>query len=86
MPVNVEEVLRLPIGERLDLVMQIWDSIGAEDGHTTLTPSEVSDLRSRIKAHAENPSAAIPWDQLKLELLSNSRRRDCRLSSSLKQF
>ena len=74
MPVNVEEVLRLPVAERLDLVMQIWDSIGAEDGHPTLTPSEVSDLRSRIKAHAENPCAAIPWDQLKSELLSNSRR------------
>ncbi|MBN1441186.1 MAG: addiction module protein, partial [Planctomycetes bacterium] len=37
---NVEEILQLPVPERLDLLEKIWDSLAASPEALPLTPAQ----------------------------------------------
>lgn len=62
----------LSLAERLQLVEDIWDSIAeeAQNAPEAVPLSEVqrAELRRRREAHQQDPSSAIPWDQVREEL------------------
>ena len=66
--VNVEDILGLPIPERLGLVEMIWDSIAASPEDLPLTEAQRAELQRRLDAHAENPSAVESWDEVKARI------------------
>jgi putative addiction module component (TIGR02574 family) len=55
---------RLSAEDRLALVQESWDSLAAEMEHAPLTGSQRQEVDRRLAAHRENPSAAIPWEQV----------------------
>jgi putative addiction module component (TIGR02574 family) len=61
---------RLSVDERLALVHEIWDSIAAEPGHTSLTDAQRRELERRIAEHEANPGDVVPWEQVKAEALA----------------
>ena len=66
MPVSIETlgIDRLSVGERLELIEQIWDSLPEE-----MTPEEVPDwhlaeLAKRRTAAAARPGEGRPWREV----------------------
>jgi putative addiction module component (TIGR02574 family) len=63
------ELNKLTLAERIQLVEDLWDSIAAEANESVpLTENQLAELRRRVRAHQDNPAAAIPWEQLRAEL------------------
>ena len=74
MPAIIDEVLKLPVNERIELVEQIWDSIADTPGQPELTDAQKAELRRRALNHAADPASAIPWDEVKAGALARARK------------
>jgi len=74
---DLRELRRLPIAERLKAVEELWDSIADEKPELAvpLTPTLVAELERRLADHGADPTSTIPWEQVRDELLSTLRRR-----------
>lgn len=66
-----EEIDKLSLEDRLELVEDIWDSIRAEADALLLTPAQRDELDRRLAAHEADPSAGEDWD----EVLTRLRRK-----------
>ena len=74
-PFDFEALRRLSIDERLQLVEDLWDTIAQEapDEALPLTPELAAELDRRIAEHDADPDSAIPWEQVRRELLGDER-------------
>ena len=70
MSVNLSEVLKLPVDERLKLVESIWNSIAEFPEALELSDAQRRVLNERLADYEANPSAGIPWSELKSQLLA----------------
>ena len=62
----LEEIEKLSLNDRIELLEALWESIEAET--SVLTEAERSELDIRLAAFEPNRSAVIPWDQVRAEL------------------
>jgi putative addiction module component (TIGR02574 family) len=71
-----EELLKLSLAERLELVEELWDSIAAECEREPfpLTDAQREDLERRIRELDEHPERAIPWEEARERLRARHRR------------
>jgi len=59
----------LSIAERIQLAEDLWDSIAtASPESVALTTAQLQAVQQRLDAHAQDPSSALPWDQVRAEL------------------
>jgi putative addiction module component (TIGR02574 family) len=60
----IEELRKLPVEERLQLVEQLWDSIAEDspDAAFPITPELADELDRRLEEHEADPGAALPWE------------------------
>jgi putative addiction module component (TIGR02574 family) len=70
MAVNLSEVLKLPVEERLRLVESIWDSIAEFPEALELTEAQKLELDRRLDAYEADPDAGVPWSDLKADILA----------------
>jgi len=70
MSVNLSEVLKLPVDERLKLVESIWNSIAEFPEALELSDAQRRVLKERLADYDADPSAGIPWSELKSQLLA----------------
>lgn len=68
MKIPMQDILRLTVAERLELVEAIWDSIAADSSGVPLTDAQRSDLEQRISDHYRDPSATQTWSEVREEL------------------
>lgn len=68
MSYNQDEILKLSVEERIQLVETIWESIDEDTLPTN--ESEWQLAKERYELYLKNPTQAIPWEQLKNQLLS----------------
>ncbi len=73
MAVSLSEVLNLPLEERLRLVESIWDSIAQFPEALELTEAQRLELDRRLESYEADPSAGVPWAELKARLLADRR-------------
>ncbi|CAN5793329.1 hypothetical protein BH11BAC7_BH11BAC7_20560 [soil metagenome] len=66
---NLNEILKLPIAERILAVEAIWDSIAAENKDYPLTEEELHVLEERWEEYKKNPSAVKTWEEVKSAVL-----------------
>jgi len=59
---RVEEILALPVSDRLRIVEAIWDSIAAEPDTVPVTDAQKREIQARLDAYRRDPSLAIPWE------------------------
>jgi putative addiction module component (TIGR02574 family) len=71
MSVNLAEVLKLPVDERLKLVESIWNSIAEFPDSLELTASQREELDRRLDEYEADPTAGVSWSDLKAELLAD---------------
>jgi putative addiction module component (TIGR02574 family) len=69
-----EELLKLSVAERLELVQELWDSIAAdcEREPYPLTDEQRQDLERRLAETDEDPTASAPWQEAR-ERIRQSR-------------
>ena len=58
---------RLPIGERLSLLEELWDSISDDPDGVALTEAQEALIAQRLAEHRENPDDVIPWEVIRAE-------------------
>ncbi len=68
MTIQLEDILRLSVSERVQLVEDIWDSIAASPEALPITEQQRQELDRRVAAHARDPSEVRSWDQIRVRL------------------
>ena len=68
------EIDSWPIEDRIQLVQEIWDRLADRVHEPGLSDEMRAEIDRRLAAHAVNPEAAIPWEQVESEALSRLRR------------
>lgn len=64
-PIDLPEVLKLPVSERLRLVEAIWDSIAETPEKVELTEEQKAELDRRIEAMEKNPEEGSSWAEVR---------------------
>lgn len=65
---QVSEILQLSVAERIQIVEDIWDSIGESPEELALSEAEKLELDKRLEVYQENPDEGIEWETLKKNL------------------
>jgi putative addiction module component (TIGR02574 family) len=68
-----DQVIALPATEKVDLIMDAWDSIAPKD-LPPLTDAQKAELDQRLADYQRNPSSAIPWEEAKVQLQARYRK------------
>jgi len=68
----VNEILALPVAERLRIVETIWDSIAAESDKFSVTEAQTREIEARMEEYRRDPSIAIPWEVARKRLRRKS--------------
>ena len=66
--ITLEEVLRLPVPERIRIVEAIWDSIADSPEAVALTDEQKAELDRRLRAFESNPDEGSPWDEVRARI------------------
>ena len=66
--VPIEELLKLSVAERIQLVEDLWDSIAADAEAYPLTEAQKAELDRRLAEHEADPDSAIPWEEVRERL------------------
>ncbi len=57
--------------QRIELVLDIWESIAAESSVASLLSApQHAELRKRVAEDDANPDDVVPWEQVKVETLA----------------
>jgi len=72
MSTSIDELRKLPLPERLELVEDLWDTIAADAGKLLLTEAQVAELDRRLAAHDADPNEGVSWPELR-DRLQKSR-------------
>ncbi len=68
----LDQALRLPVPERIQLVQEIWDSVVAESAAVRVTKKQKAELDRRLADLEAHPGAERPWSEV---LKALKRRR-----------
>ncbi|HEV3386851.1 MAG TPA: addiction module protein [Gemmata sp.] len=63
-------ITQMSIDDRIALVEEILDTISADQEKLPLTDAQKAELDRRMAAYKANPTAVIPWEQIKAESLA----------------
>ena len=63
-----DELLKLPLDERIELAGVLWDSVVDQQGAVELTEAQRAELVRRLKKPEQDPSAGVSWEDLDREL------------------
>ena len=67
-PAQIEEILRLSVEDRIQLVEAIWDSIAEHPESLPVTEAQRKELDRRLADHLREPEAARPWSEVRRSL------------------
>jgi putative addiction module component (TIGR02574 family) len=76
MSIDLVELRKLSIAERIQLAEDLWDSIALDVATAPgLTAAQRQELQRRLREHENDPSAAVPWEQVRAELMAGTGSR-----------
>lgn len=64
----LEEIRKLSVAERIQLVEDVWDSIATSDEELPIPDSHRQELARRREEHRRHPEYVIPWEEVRREL------------------
>jgi putative addiction module component (TIGR02574 family) len=65
---------RLSVPERLQLLQELSDSLGADAPESPLSDAQKQELDRRLAALDADPSAVRPWDEVEARILARLKR------------
>ena len=69
--VLVEELVKLPAPERLELIGALWDSLSEEE--VPLTKAQVAELDRRLDDMDMNPGDEMTWEEARQRIVSGRK-------------
>lgn len=72
MTIAIEQIRQMPVGQRIQLVEDIWDTMVAEDVDFPMSSAQLAGLDERRAALIADPSIGIPWAEAKAHLLAGN--------------
>jgi hypothetical protein len=71
MDISIEQLRRLPLEKRLELIDALWDSDVEQALHERcpIPRDVIDDSHREIEAHLADPSSSIPWETVWARLL-----------------
>jgi len=76
MSIDLAELRKLSVAERIQLAEDLWDSIALEPADVPgVTDAQRQELQRRLREHDADPSTAVPWEQVRAELMARSGSR-----------
>ena len=69
--ITVNDLLELPVSERLQLVEDLWDSIAEVPEAIELSVDQRTELDRRLEAYHNDPEAGSPWNEVKERILNH---------------
>ncbi len=66
MSYNIEELLKLPVLERYDIELALWESIEEED--IPVTEEEKIFVEQRYQEYLKNSNEGITWDNARAQI------------------
>jgi putative addiction module component (TIGR02574 family) len=66
--IALEELKKLPLAERLQLVEDQWDSTAEDKAELPDDPSVIAEAMARDEASEADPSSSIPWNIAKEQI------------------
>lgn len=72
--VDLSEILRLPLDQRIDVVQEIWDSVAADTDAVPLTPEQAEELDRRLAEHERNPTDVVAWSEAEKRIRKSLRK------------
>jgi putative addiction module component (TIGR02574 family) len=72
---QINEILKLNINERINLIELIWESISSTPEKIELTQLQKEELDERLKDYYENPDDGISWNELLSNIKKNWKKR-----------
>jgi putative addiction module component (TIGR02574 family) len=67
--ITANDLLSLPVTERLRLVEDLWDSIADVPEAVELTDAQRRELDERLERFHQDPNAGSPWNEVKDRIL-----------------
>jgi len=68
-----KETAGLSLPERIQLVEDLWDDIGASDKDWSLSDAQKTELNQRVAEFERNPREGVSWAEAKREILRQRR-------------
>jgi putative addiction module component (TIGR02574 family) len=65
---HLQEIVSLPVNERIQLVEEIWDSIAAVPEAVELTEKQAEEIDRRLEDFRKNPTDIISWETVRERL------------------
>ena len=65
----IDEIRKLSVAERIELVEQIWNTIANGSETIELTESQKEELNRRLASWQTDPSAGHSWEEVRQRLL-----------------
>jgi putative addiction module component (TIGR02574 family) len=70
--IQLADVIKLSVSDRLKLVGQIWDSIAAVPDGIELSDTQRVELQRRLDDYQKNPNVGSPWAEVKERIVKRS--------------
>jgi len=69
--ITVNDLLNMPVAERLRLVEDLWDSIAEVPETVELSDAQRKELDERLEKYHRDPEAGSPWEDVKKRILEH---------------
>lgn len=67
----IQDLRRLRVSERIQLVEDLWDTITEDSPVMGLSPDHIAELDRRLDAHEAQPNAGTPWEIARERILAS---------------
>lgn len=64
----MDDIRKMSVPERLDLLEAIWESIAEEAGGVPVSETQIAEATRRLEEHDADPSTGIPWEEAEARL------------------
>lgn len=68
MDIPIDQLRRLPLEKRLELIDELWQSVESETGLPSISEEFADELDRRHAEHVADPSSSIPWEVVRAEM------------------
>jgi putative addiction module component (TIGR02574 family) len=68
MDISIDQLRRLPLEKRLELIEKLWESVESEAGPFPIPAEFADELDRRYEAHLADPTSSIPWATVRAEM------------------
>lgn len=70
-----DELRKLPVEDRLQMIADIWDSLDGEADDLPLPDWQRDELNRRLDALEQDPDAGRPWPEVRADILARLPRK-----------